>query len=162
MQNPLHGNGIFVIEQIIAVQFKAHEGVGILLFQGSILCGNRAIQYRKLTLSFLSGSALFLFLIGQVTVGVNHQVDILFCLCPAQSDFLIIRVVDKFQAFSIVIHESTAAIQIIVGTPADAVLLCQCSGSEFSVGLVLVQLDDSLLAILKVGTMLQFMLDLCL
>ena len=53
-------------------------------------------------------------------------------------------------------------IQIIVGTPADAVLLCQCSGSEFSVGLVLVQLDDSLLAILKVGTMLQFMLDLCL
>lgn len=70
---------------------------------------------------------------------------------------------DKFQAFSIVIHKSATAIQIIVGMTADAVLLCQCLGTELFVRLGLVQLNNSLLAILKAGAVFaQFMFDLCL
>ena len=163
MQNLLHSNGIFVIEQIVAVQFKAHKSIRILLFQGSVLCGNRAVQHRELTLSLLSDSTLLFFRIRQIPIRLNHQVDILFHLYPAQRDFLIIRVVDKFQAFSIVIYKSATAIQIIVGMTADAVLLCQCLGTELFVRLGLVQLNNSLLAILKAGAVFaQFMFDLCL
>ena len=75
---------------------------------------------------------------------------------------MIIRVVDKFQTLSVVVHKSAAAIQIIVGMPTNAVLFRQRFGTELSVGLCLIQFNDSLLAILKVGTMLQFMLDFCL
>ena len=153
MQNPLHSNGIFVIEQIVTVQLKANEGVGILFFQSSVLCGNSAIQHRKLTLSFLSGSTPFLFLICQIAVGLNHQVDIPLNLRPAQCGFLMFRVMVKFQTFAIVVHKSAAAIQIIVGMPADAVLLCKCFGTELSVGLNLIQLSDSLLTVLIAGAM---------
>ena len=69
---------------------------------------------------------------------------------------------DKFQTLAIMVYKSAAAIQIIVGVPADAILFGQCLDTELSVGLCLVQFKDSLLAILKVGTMLQFMLDFCL
>ena len=74
-----------------------------------------------------------------------------------------IRVVVKFKSFSIMIYKTAAAIQIIVGVPTDAVLLCQRFGAEFAVGLCLVQFDDPLLAILKTGTMLaQFILNFSL
>ena len=59
----------------------------------------------------------------------------------------------KFQTFAIVVHKSAAAIQIIVGMPADAVLLCKCFATELSVGLNLIQLSDSLLAVLIAGAM---------
>ena len=74
-----------------------------------------------------------------------------------------IRVVVKFKSFSIMIYKTAAAIQKIVGMPTDAVLLCQCFGTEFAVRLGLVQFNDSLLAILKTGTMLaQFVLNFSL
>ena len=70
---------------------------------------------------------------------------------------------DKFQTLTIMVHKSAAAIQIIVGMPADAVLLCQCLGTELFVGLGLIQLNDSLLSILKSRAVFaQFMLDFCL
>ena len=72
------------------------------------------------------------------------------------------RVMDKFQTLAIMVYKSAAAIQIIMGMPTNAVLFCQRFGTELSVGLCLIQFHDSLLAILKVGTMLQFMLDFCL
>lgn len=153
MQNPLHNSGILVIEQIAAIQFKAHDSVWILLFQGRIfLCGG-TIQHQKLTLGLLSGCTPLLFLIGQVSVRLNHQVDIPLNLRPAQCGFLMFRVMVKFQTFAIVIHKSAAAIQIIVGMPADAVLLCKCFGTELSVGLNLIQLSDSLLTVLIAGAM---------
>ena len=74
-----------------------------------------------------------------------------------------IGVVVKFKSFSIMIYKTAAAIQKIVGMPTDAVLLCQCFGTEFAVRLGLVQFYDPLLAILKTGTMLaQFVLNFSL
>ena len=72
-----------------------------------------------------------------------------------------IRVVVKFKSFPIMIYKTAAAVQKILRMSADAVLFCQCFGTEFAVRLCLVQFDDPLLAILKTGTMLaQFILNL--
>ena len=69
----------------------------------------------------------------------------------------------KFHSSPIVVHKAPASVQKIVGVPTNAVLLCQCFGTEFAVGLCLVQFDDPLLAILKTGTMLaQFILNFSL
>ena len=69
----------------------------------------------------------------------------------------------KLQTFAIVVHESVAVIQKIMGMPADTVLLCKCFGAELSVGLGLVELNDSLFAILIAGAVLpQFVFDLSL
>ena len=69
----------------------------------------------------------------------------------------------KFHSSPVVVDKPSAAIQIIVGMTADAVLLCQCLGTELFVRLGLVQLNNSLLAILKAGAVFaQFMFDLCL
>ena len=69
----------------------------------------------------------------------------------------------KFQSLPVVIHKTPASVQKIVGVPTNAVLLCQCFGTEFAVRLCLVQFDDPLLAILKTGTMLaQFVFNFSL
>ena len=69
----------------------------------------------------------------------------------------------KFHSSPVVVDKPSAAIQIIVGVPTDAVLFRQCFSAEFAVGLCLVQFDDPLLAILKTGTMLaQFILNFSL
>ena len=60
-----------------------------------------------------------------------------------------IRVVVKFKSFSIMIYKTAAAIQKIVGMPTDAVLLCQCLGTEIAVWLGLVQCHNALLTALK-------------
>ena len=74
-----------------------------------------------------------------------------------------IRVVVKFKSFPIMIYKTAAAVQKILRMSADAVLFCQCFGTEFAVRLCLVQFDDPLLAILKTGTMLaQFILNFSL
>ena len=74
-----------------------------------------------------------------------------------------IRVVVKFKSFPIMIYKTAAAVQKILRMSADAVLFCQCFGTEFAVRLCLVQFDDPLLAILKTGTMLaQFILNVSL
>ena len=74
-----------------------------------------------------------------------------------------IRVVVKFKSFPIMIYKTAAAVQKILRMSADAVLFCQCFGTEFAVRLCLVQFDDPLLAILKTGTMLaQFVLNFSL
>ena len=57
-----------------------------------------------------------------------------------------IRVVVKLKSSSIVIYKTAAAIQKIVGMPTDAVLLCQCFGTEFAVRLGLVQRHNALFA----------------
>ena len=57
-----------------------------------------------------------------------------------------IRVVVKFKSFSIMIYKTAAAIQKIVGMPTDAVLLCQCFGTEFAVRLGLVRRHNALFA----------------
>ena len=89
---------------------------------------------------------MLLLLVGEVAVGLDHQVNILFHLRPFQGDFLVVRVTLEFQPFPVVVHKATAAIQIIVGVPTDAVLLCQRLGTEFSVRLGLVQCHNALLA----------------
>ena len=106
---------------------------------------------------------MLLFFVRQVTVGLDHQVDILFHLCPFQGDFLVVRIVVEFQPLPVVVDKAAAAVQKIVGVPTDAVFLCQCLGTELFVRLGLVQLNNSLLAILKAGAVFaQFMFDLCL
>ena len=109
------------------------------------------------------GRVVFLLLVGQVTVGLDHQVDILFHLRPFQGDFLVVGVMVKFQSLPVVIHKTPASVQKIVGVPTNAVLLCQCFGTEFSVRLGLVQCHNALLATCKPRTMLtQFVLNFCL
>ena len=95
------------------------------------------------------GRVMFLFLIGQVTVGLDHQVDILFHLRPFQGDFLVVGVMVKFQSLPVVVDEASASVQKIVGVPTNAVLLCQCFGTEFAVRLGLVQRHNALFAACK-------------
>jgi len=109
------------------------------------------------------GRVMLLLFVRQVTVGLDHQVDILFHLRPFQGDFLVVGVMVKFQSFPVVIHKAPASVQKIVGMPTDAVLLCQRLGTEFSVRLGLVQYHNALLATCKPRTMLtQFVLDFSL
>ena len=60
-----------------------------------------------------------------------------------------IRVVVKFKSFSIMIYKTAAAIQKILRMSADAVLFCQCFGTEFAVRLGLVQRHNALFAACK-------------
>ena len=106
---------------------------------------------------------MLLFLVGQVAVGLDHQVDILFHLRPFQGEFLVFGVMVKFQSLPVVVHKTPAAVQKIVGVPTNAVLLCQCFGTEFAVRLGLVQRHNALLAARKSRTVLtQFVLDFSL
>ena len=103
---------------------------------------------------------MLLFSIRQVAVGLDHQVDILFHLCPFQGDFLVVRIVVKFQPLPVVVYKTPAAVQKIVGVPTDAVFLCQRLGTEVAVRLGLVQCHNTLLATLKPGAVLaQFVLN---
>ena len=95
------------------------------------------------------GRVMLLFSIRQVAVGLNHQVDILFHLCPFQDGFLVVRVTLEFQPFPIMVDKASAAVQKIVGVPTDAVLLCQRFGTEIAVWLGLVQCHNALLTALK-------------
>ena len=60
-----------------------------------------------------------------------------------------IRVVVKFKSLPVVVHKTPASVQKIVGVPADAVLFCQCLGTESAVWLGLVQCHNALLTALK-------------
>ena len=55
----------------------------------------------------------------------------------------------KFHSSPIVVHKAPASVQKIVGVPTDAVLLCQCFGTEFAVRLGLVQRNNALFAACK-------------
>ena len=92
---------------------------------------------------------MFLFLVGQVAVGLDHQVDILFHLCPFQGDLLVIGVMVKFQPLPVMVDESPAAVQKIIGVSTSAVLFCQRLGTEAAVGLGLIQRHNALLTALK-------------
>ena len=87
---------------------------------------------------------MLLFLVRQVAVGLDHQVDILLHLRPFQGDFLVVGIMNKFQTLPVVIHKASTSVQKIVGVPTDAVLLCQCFGTEFAVRLGLVQCHNAL------------------
>ena len=105
---------------------------------------------------------LFLF-VRQVAVGLDHQVDILFRLCPFQGDFLVVRVTLEFQPFPVMVDKASAAVQKIVGVPTDAVLLCQRFGTEIAVRLGLVQCHNALFTTRKPGAVLtQFVFDFSL
>ena len=70
---------------------------------------------------------------------------------------------NKFQTLPVVVDEASTAIQIIVGVPTNAVLLCQCFGTEFAVRLGLVQRHNALLAARKSRTVLtQFVFNFSL
>ena len=69
----------------------------------------------------------------------------------------------KFHSSPVVVDKPSAAIQIIVGVPTDAVFLCQCLDTEIAVGLGLVQCHNTLLATLKPGAVLtQFVFNFSL
>ena len=69
----------------------------------------------------------------------------------------------KFHSSPVVVDKPSAAIQIIVGVPTDAVFLCQCLDTEFAVRLGLVQRHNALLAARKSRTMLtQFVFNFSL
>ena len=57
-----------------------------------------------------------------------------------------IRVMVKFKSFPIMIYKTAAAVQKVVRMSTDAVLLCQCFGTEFAVRLGLVQRHNALFA----------------
>ena len=60
-----------------------------------------------------------------------------------------IRVVVKFKSLPVVVHKTPASVQKIVGVSTDAVLFCQCLGTEIAVWLSLIQCHNALLAALK-------------
>ena len=69
----------------------------------------------------------------------------------------------KFHSSPVVVHKAPASVQKIVGVPTDAVLFCQCLGTESAVWLGLVQCHNALLTALKSQTVLtQLVFDLCL
>ena len=92
---------------------------------------------------------MLLLLVRQVAVGLEHQIDILFHLCPFQGDFLVVGIVVKFQPLPVVVDKASAAVQKIVGVPTDAVFLCQCLGTEIAIRLALVQCHNALLTACK-------------
>ena len=55
----------------------------------------------------------------------------------------------EFQSLPVVVDKPTASVQKIVGVPTNAVLLCQCFGTEIAVWLGLVQCHNALLTALK-------------
>ena len=74
-----------------------------------------------------------------------------------------VGVMVKFQSLPVMVDESPAAVQKIMGVPTSAVLLCQCLGTESAVWLGLVQCHNALLTALKPGAMLtQFVFDFSL
>ena len=69
----------------------------------------------------------------------------------------------KFHSSPVVVDKPSAAIQIIVGVPTDAVLLCQSLGTEAAVRLGLVQCHNALFTAHKSRTVLtQFVLNFSL
>lgn len=74
---------IFVIEQKISAQFKANQGIGVLLFQSIVFGSGITIQHWELSFRFLHGGTMLFFLIGQVAVRLNSQVDVFLDLYPA-------------------------------------------------------------------------------
>ena len=60
----------------------------------------------------------------------------------------------KFHSSPVVVDKPSAAIQIIVGVPTDAVLLCQRFGAEIAIRLALVQCHNALFAAHKSRTVL--------
>ena len=82
-QNFLYSDCIFVIEQKISAQFKANQGIGVLLFQSIVFGSGITIQHWELSFRFLHGGTMLFFFIGQVAVRLNHQVDVFLDLCPA-------------------------------------------------------------------------------
>ena len=106
------------------------------------------------------GRVMLLLLVGQVAVGLNHQVDILFHLRPFQGDFLVVRIMVKFQPLPVMVHKAPASVQKIMGVPTDAVFLSQCLGTESAVRLSLVQCHNALFTAHKSRTVLaQFVLN---
>ncbi len=81
---------------------------------------------------------MFFFLVREIAVRLDHQVDIFFNLCPAYCEFLMFRVMVKFKPLAIAIYKSAAAVQKIMGVSADAIFRGQCFGTELSVLLGLV------------------------
>ena len=66
-----------------STQFKADQGIGVLLFQSIVFGSGITIQHWELSFRFLHGGTMLFFLIGQVAVRLNHQVDVFLDLCPA-------------------------------------------------------------------------------
>ena len=95
---------------------------------------------------FLRCCTLFFFLIGQVSPGLDHQVDILFDRSPFQLERLPGTMQRKFHPGTVVGDKTAPAIQIGVAVPTDAVFLCQCPGALLPVWQLLVELKNSLFA----------------
>ena len=69
----------------------------------------------------------------------------------------------KFHSSPVVVHKAPASVQKIVGVPTDAVLFCQCLGTEIAIWLALVQCHNALFTTHKSRTMLtQFVFNLSL
>ena len=92
---------------------------------------------------------MLLLLVRQVAIGLDHQVDILFHLCPFQDEFLVVGIVVEFHSSPVVVDKASAAVLKIVGVPTDAVFLCQCLGTEIAIRLALVQCHNALLTTCK-------------
>ena len=60
----------------------------------------------------------------------------------------------KFQPLPVVVHKAPASVQKIVRVPTDAVLFCQCLGTEIAVRLGLVQCHNALFTTRKPRTVL--------
>ena len=71
-----------------------------------------------------------------------------------------VGVMINFQSLSVMIYKTPAAVQKIVGVPTNAILLCQCLGTEVAVWLGLVQCHNALFTAHKSRTVLaQFVLN---
>ena len=163
IQESCDGMGVLTVEQIEAAKLKTDQRVPVQCFQRGIFSGRVIVQHGKLTFCLLHGGTKLLFVVGKITVGLYHQIDVLLDLTPAEKCFLVVRIMLELQAPPVVGYEAAAAVEVVVGVSACAELLCQCFGTELAVRLGLVQLYDPFLSVHKASTMLaQLVLDLSL
>ena len=155
--------GILAVEQVEAAQLKADQRVPVQRFQRRIFGGRVIVQHGKLLLGLLHGGTKLFFVFGKIAVGLDHQIDVLLDLTPAEKRFFMAGIVFKLQTVPAVGHKAAAAVEIFVGAAADAILLCQRFGAEFAVLLSLVQFNDPLFSTGEHRSLLtQFVLDLSL
>ena len=95
IQEPGDGMGILTVKQVEAAQLKADQCVPVQCFQRRIFGSSGIVQHGKLPLGLLHGGTQRLFVFSKIAVGLDHQINVLLDLIPAEKRFPVVGVVLK-------------------------------------------------------------------
>ena len=87
--------GILTVKQVEAAQLKADQCVPVQCFQRRIFGSSGIVQHGKLPLGLLHGGTQRLFVFSKIAVGLDHQINVLLDLIPAEKRFPVVGVVLK-------------------------------------------------------------------